>query len=302
MALAGASMPGILPSWSRKPLGRSPSSQRLGVGVGFGEPGSVHSTGIAEGENFFTANYPANEMTGAPSDSRKLKFLQKQHQELLSSLSAEVEMLKIENRDLKFRIVMRDTATPPSSSRESEGEPAQTKEITMLKQQLASANAQNAELKTSNEILNGTHGEQEGFHQEFERLSKMNTYLLNEVSTLRNGSGIRASSSGPLLAERRHSEESDAWRQAQPLPPPPSMQTTAVPKEHCGSAGNRPKLLHAVGTDRPRFISRHRSSGVSTPVGRTQRKLAPMPQVHHLPALNLDPSGLTGNQLAPTKH
>ena len=60
---------------------------------------------------------PAIPAEVAAVQKKKIDFIQRQAKDAQSSLLSEVDTLKAENRDLKFRLVMRDSVPTASSSR-----------------------------------------------------------------------------------------------------------------------------------------------------------------------------------------
>merc|ERR1712196_164683 len=84
----------------------------------------------------------------------QLEFLEEQHRGVLAALSGEVETLKLENRDLKFRLVMRDTATPKTSKRADKQpaaparpDPASQAVLDSLRQEIVDLRAKNKQLQ-----------------------------------------------------------------------------------------------------------------------------------------------------------
>lgn len=90
------------------------------------------------------------------NQDKSIKFLQEQHSETLRKLHQELECLKKENKDLKFKIIVaHSNVTPPHSPQESrcQSVPSDIKSIILeeeikdLKQALISSNQKNAELR-----------------------------------------------------------------------------------------------------------------------------------------------------------
>lgn len=103
------------PTWRRAPLTKSSSSSSLSNsfnGSGRISPTARHSLELPN----INGNRQRNDAAIGPDSTvpygsaQKIQFIQDQHSHALSSLLAEIERLKAENRDLKFRLVLRDSA------------------------------------------------------------------------------------------------------------------------------------------------------------------------------------------------
>jgi len=148
----------------------------------------------------------ASQQPGTPPQQVTIKFLQDQHRAVLGALAGELDKLKVENRDLKFRLVMRDTATPkaktraPSNATAAADVVAMRKELVELRQKNAAMEQERSEARAA--AAAGVAGSQgvENNGLELNRVNKLNFDLLSEVAALRHelnvqsGRGDRAGS------------------------------------------------------------------------------------------------------------
>jgi len=131
-----------------------------------------------------------------------IQFLQDQHRAVLGALAGELDKLKVENRDLKFRLVMRDTATPKAKTRapaaNSNGAAAadvvaMRTELSELRQKNATMEQEQSESRaaSANEGAYGLENE-----LEMNRVNKLNFDLLSEVAALRHELKVQLTHSG----------------------------------------------------------------------------------------------------------
>lgn len=309
---------GMLPNWSRPPFGRAPTHRRATRNTTVTTLQSLNKPTKAPAKA--GAQPPKIETTEAEGPgNHQIEFLQQEHQAVLGSLAAEVENLKMENRDLKFRLVMRDTATPDQRGRtRPQASSAGTSESLVEK-----LRKENAELNERNTTLVGQQAQQAagadggGAAQELQRLNQFNCNLVAEVAALRHelnqtrvemqgGSDAHAHAHVRVHRGGRNSVDGGAGSMV-PMDTPHAMQQqqqqqytqqqqqyTQYPHPADPTPDARRARDHALAIDggallpakmndgAPRFISRQRSGG-----GTTSRKLNAPPQVHHLPSLNL---------------
>lgn len=104
--MAGMLESGTVPSWQRSPLATFRGEETTKK--------TTHDD--METTTIMAAKKGAQTETvnTAPETVRVIEFMQQKHAEAMASLLSEVDTLKAENRDLKFRLVMRDTTGPPS--------------------------------------------------------------------------------------------------------------------------------------------------------------------------------------------
>ena len=79
---------------------------------------------------------PAIPAEVAAVQKKKIDFIQRQAKDAQSSLLSEVDTLKAENRDLKFRLVMRDSANPSEDTGSSVAYEERVAEIRELQRKL----------------------------------------------------------------------------------------------------------------------------------------------------------------------
>lgn len=97
---------GTVPSWQRSPLaaikpaGPPQKQKQKPKSRTDTNARSFDSSAVVGANNVFDSNHHSK---------RVLEFIQKQHSEAMGSLREEIKSLKAENRDLKFRLVMRDS-------------------------------------------------------------------------------------------------------------------------------------------------------------------------------------------------
>jgi len=305
---------GMLPNWSRPPFGRAPAHRR-----------ATRSTTVTTLQSLNKPTKVQPTVTQPPkikavdadeAGNHQIEFLQQEHQAVLGSLAAEVENLKMENRDLKFRLVMRDTATPDKRG----GTRLQASSAGTSESLVEKLRKENAELRDRNTELVGQQqqraaGASDGagaaheHEHELQRLNQFNCNLVAEVAALRHelnqtradmqhggGGGhahVRVNRGG------RNSVEGGPGSMV-PVATPHTMQQYTQPHPTGAALDGRRVTESALALDGgalvptkmndgvPRFISRQRTGD-----GKTSRKLNVPPQVRHLPSLNL---GLNGKR------
>lgn len=219
--------------------------------------------------------------------------------------------------DLKFRLVMRDTATPkqkkrPSADKQASASGANATSDTTVLEKLRTENAdlqaRNTELAANQRVGAVRNISPHDFENELERLNSLNCNLLAKVAALTH----------ELNQTRHQHHQQGSWNSTQdqvephvhvrvnrganpmggaamtPLdyqPARPAYLDEAPTKN--ALADNGGTLLPANPLDgAPRFITRQRSSDG----GKTRRKLNAPPQAVHLPSLNMSLDGSNSNK------
>jgi len=293
-----------LPSWTRPQFGRAPQRTL--------DPIALRSDGAG-------AAVP----TTPPKAPVTIQFLQDQHRAVLGALAGELDKLKVENRDLKFRLVMRDTATPKANKRVPAASDimAMQTELSELRQKNAAMERERSEARsaaaapaapTAPAAKTATTDAAQGLGNELEinRVNKMNFDLLSEVAALRHELTVQSARADNAVGGRRHSgshtksssSSGGGDRLAQSLPPMGMASFNANGggggnggggNGGVGSASRQPGLkdygiLKTGANNQPRILNRRRASGDQN--GRTRRKLVPVPQPATLKPLNVGES------------
>eukprot|EP00041_Stephanoeca_diplocostata_P012182 m.203471 g.203471 ORF g.203471 m.203471 type:complete len:305 (-) comp18847_c0_seq2:2337-3251(-) len=125
------------PNWRRAPLTKGGSSSSLNNSFSESTP-ILHSAHHQVELPSIHNNRQRNDAATGPNSTvphasaQKIQFIQDQHSHALSSLLSEIERLKAENRDLKFRLVLRDSAAHADAGSSA----TLQKELTGLRQKL----------------------------------------------------------------------------------------------------------------------------------------------------------------------
>jgi hypothetical protein len=208
-----------------------------------------------------------------------------QHRAVLGALGDELKKLKVENRDLKFRLVMRDTATPKAKARPS-GESAGT--VTALRKELAELQEKNSQMERAR-ALDRAEATVE-LEVGLKKVNTLNFELLSEVAALRHELQAQTQHSQHAHpSRRRSSNDTSAKRASDPL----SQSLPAA----VGRPGLKDYGISKTGqNNQPRLLNRSRASGDIN--GRTRRKLVPVPQLAALSSINVNDSLSVGHRRA----
>eukprot|EP00039_Didymoeca_costata_P020378 m.341044 g.341044 ORF g.341044 m.341044 type:complete len:290 (-) comp19772_c0_seq1:77-946(-) len=174
-----------LPSWSRAPLTHRHQQQQVRRGI-VTRLDPLRQAAATHNEEPSQSSQDKKGLKKGVSQST-LEFLQKQHEEILKSLTAQVDSLKVENRELKLKMVMRDTATPVNKTRRSSQEilEQESGDISKMKTELVQLRARNMfleeQLKSNGTAVSGTCD----CKLELERMKVLNYTMWTELSKLR---------------------------------------------------------------------------------------------------------------------